>query len=50
MLQTEKNMISVVHFLFEKPRELKNKVLGCIVSVLDGTVSNLTGSPYTIQS
>lgn len=50
MLQMEKDRISAVHFLFEKPRELKNRVLGCIISVLDGTVSDLTGSSYAIQN
>lgn len=49
MLQMEKDRISAVHFLFEKPKELKNRVLGCIISVLDGTVSDLTGSSYAIQ-
>lgn len=43
MLQKEKDLISVVHFLFEIARELKNRVLEYIVLVLDWTVSHLTG-------
>lgn len=39
-----------VHFLFEKHSKLKNKVLGCFISVLDGTASDLIGVSYAIQN
>lgn len=50
MLQIERDLINVVHFLFEKHSKLRNRVLGCFVSVLDGTVSDPIGVSYAIQN
>lgn len=50
MLQIERDLINVVHFLFEKHSKLRNRVLGCFVSVLDETVSDLIGVSYAIQN
>lgn len=46
----ERDLINVVHSLFEKHSKLKNKVLGCFISVLDGTVSDLIGVSNAIQN
>lgn len=50
MLQMERDLINVVHFLFGKHSKLKNRVLGCFISVLDGTVSDLIGVSYAIRN
>lgn len=39
-----------VHFLFERHSKLENRVLGCFISVLDGTASDLIGVSYVIQN